>query len=31
MLLAELVAVASQPGYRRWLEMVRSTGGMRRP
>jgi hypothetical protein len=25
--IAELVAVASQPGYRRWLEMVRSTGG----
>ena len=25
--IAELVAVASQPGCRRWPEMVRSTGG----
>lgn len=29
--IAELVTVASRPGYRRWREMVRSTGGCADP
>ncbi|HTT91536.1 MAG TPA: hypothetical protein VMF65_18410 [Acidimicrobiales bacterium] len=29
--IAELVAVASQPGYRRWMKMARPTGGCADP
>jgi hypothetical protein len=29
--IAELVAVVSQPGYRRGIEMIRSTGGCADP